>query len=245
MPESPVINTVTNTMYIAYGEAGNRVAVVNAATCNATNTSGCGQTPSVVKVGVATVTLAVSAPTDTIYAVNAGINLSGDTVSVINGATCNGTDSAGCGHLAATIRVGTGPFGAVVDDSTHTVYVTASAHGGDSPGTVWVINAATCNGTTTTGCSGPFPVMTTGGFPLTIVLDPHTGHLYVSNVNNATVTVLNGNRCNASVTSGCGQAPFQEAVGSQPVDVIISQHSVYVTSIFQAGSLTVFPVTRH
>ena len=246
-PELPVINTVTKTMYIAYGGAGvaNRVAVVNAAVCNATNISGCGQTPAVVDVGAGTMTLAVSAATDTIYGASAGANFDGHTVSVINGATCNGTDTAGCGHLAATIRVGTGPFGVVVDDSTHTVYVTNSGQLGDSPGTVSVINAATCNGTVTTGCSAHFPVMTTGSSPLTIVLDTHTGHLYVSNVASATVSVLNSNRCNASVTSGCVQASFQQAVGSLPAGLAISQHSVYVANTFQAGSMSIFPVTRH
>ena len=129
-------------MYVSYGTTGNRVAVINAATCNAEDTSGCGQTPAVVKVGQGTFALAVSAATDTIYAPSGADN----TVAVINGATCNGTDHSGCGHLAATAKVGIDPFGAAVNDHTHTVYVTNNADG-DSPGTVSVINAATCNGT--------------------------------------------------------------------------------------------------
>ena len=42
---------------------------------------------------------------------------------MINGATCNGTDHSGCGHLAATVKTGLGPFGVTVNDRTHTVYV--------------------------------------------------------------------------------------------------------------------------
>jgi hypothetical protein len=66
--------------------------VVNAATCNAIRSSGCGQTPAVVKVGDGTAVLAVSTKTDTIYAPSSGASsFSGHTMSVINGAACNGT----------------------------------------------------------------------------------------------------------------------------------------------------------
>jgi hypothetical protein len=36
MSGTPVINTATQTMYVAFGSTGNRVAVVNTANCNAT-----------------------------------------------------------------------------------------------------------------------------------------------------------------------------------------------------------------
>ena len=41
----PVINPATQTVSVSYGTKANRVAVVNAATCNAEDTSGCSQTP--------------------------------------------------------------------------------------------------------------------------------------------------------------------------------------------------------
>ena len=53
-PSPPVINPATGTVYVSYGSTANRVAVVNAATCNAGDTSGCGQTPAAVKVGKGT-----------------------------------------------------------------------------------------------------------------------------------------------------------------------------------------------
>ena len=102
-PEVPAINPATQTMYVSYGANANKVAVVNAATCNATDTSGCAQTPAVIKVGAGTDILAVSAATNTIYAAQ---RRGQRPVAVINGATCNGTDHAGCGHLAATATVG-------------------------------------------------------------------------------------------------------------------------------------------
>ena len=139
-PGPPVLDPATRTLYIPYGKAANRVAVVNAATCNAQHTSGCGQAPAVVTVGKGTFDLAVSVKTDTVYAPPRPPAFNGDTVAVINGATCNATNHSGCGHLAATVNVGLDPEGVGVNDQTHTVYVTNNAFG-DTPGTVSVINA--------------------------------------------------------------------------------------------------------
>jgi DNA-binding beta-propeller fold protein YncE len=245
LPNAPVINTATHTMYVAYGSAGNKIAVVNAATCNAARTSGCGQTPAVVKVAAGTAVLAVSAATDTIYAPNAGSSFDGDTMSVINGATCNGTNHSGCSHVAATVTVGSGPFGVTVDDRTHTVYVVNNADG-DAPGTVSVINGATCNGTDTSGCRRHFPTMATGRSPGLAALNPATGIVYVTEFSSAGVSILDGSRCNASVTSGCSASPREQAVGSQPFGLAIDQNTstVYVTDTFQDGSLSILSAIR-
>jgi DNA-binding beta-propeller fold protein YncE len=109
---------------------------------------GCGQTPAVIKVKPGAQFLAVSTKTDTVYAPNDGIpfmGIAGHTVEVINGATCNGTNHTGCGHLAAAANVGAFPIGAVVDDRTDTLYV-ANNENSNAPGTLSVINTATCNG---------------------------------------------------------------------------------------------------
>ena len=239
-PNTPVINPATRTLYVSYGSNASQVAVVNTATCNATRTSGCGQTPAVVKVGAGTAVLAVSTATDTIYAPNSGTSFSGHTMSVVNGATCNGTSHSGCSHLAATVTVGSGPFGVAVNDRTHTVYVTNNADG-DSPGTVSVINSATCNGTVTAGCSRRFPTMATGVAPLLAAVDAATGSIYVTDFGSAAVTVLDGSRCNATATSGCGTPPRERAVGSEPVGLAMDPHAdtVYVIDTFQAGSMSV------
>ena len=244
-PEVPAVNPATQTMYVSYGANANQVAVVNAATCNAQDTSGCGQAPAVVKVGIGTAILAVSAATDTIYGPASGAPFSGDTVAVINGATCNGTDHAGCGHLAATVKVGSGPHGAVVSDRTHTLYVANNADG-DSPGTVSVINSATCNGTVTTGCSGPFPTAPTGPAPLLMAADARTGIFYITDFGSASVTVLNGARCHARVTAGCGKATHEQAVGSGPVGLAVNPRTstVYVANGHLPGSMSILTATR-
>jgi DNA-binding beta-propeller fold protein YncE len=239
-PNTPVVDTATHSLYVSYGHDADRVAVVNAATCNATRSTGCGQTPAVVKVGTGTAVLAVSTATDTIYAPNSGTSFSGHTMSVINGATCNGSSHTGCSHLAATVTVGSGPFGVAVNDRTHTVYVVNNAFG-DSPGSVSVINGATCNGTVTTGCVRHFPTMATGVAPLLPAVDAATGRIYVTDFGSAEVTVLDGSRCNASVTSGCGAPVREQAVGSQPVGLAVNPrtNTVYVADTFQTGSMSI------
>ena len=249
-PGPPALNPATRTLYVPYGTNASKVAVVNAATCNAENTAGCGHAPAVARVRQGTFTIAVSAATDTIYGQNAGTAASGfingHTVSVINGAACNGTDHSGCGHLAATAKVGLNPEGVAVNDATHTVYVTNNADG-NLPGTVSVINGATCNGTHNTGCSGPFPTMATGLSPLLAAIDTRTNTLYVSDFSSSAVSVLNTAQCDAAVTSGCHTTTRLKAVGSQPYDVIINQptSTVYVTQLRAAGSMSIFTAAHH
>jgi DNA-binding beta-propeller fold protein YncE len=238
-PNPPVFNPATRTLYTSYGDKADRVAVINAATCNATDTAGCGQTPAVVKVGNGTDSLAVSEPTDTIYGANAGLGFTGHTVSVINGATCDGTHHSGCGHLAATIRVGIGPVGVAVDASTHTAYVANNANG-DLPGTVSMINIARCNAANTAGCRRRFPVAPTGRSPIAVSIDTGTGNVYISDFSSAALTVLHGQRCNATTTSGCRRSR-ELATSSQPFGLAIDPltGTVYATLLFQAGGLAI------
>jgi DNA-binding beta-propeller fold protein YncE len=237
-PGTPALNAVTRTLYVPYGDAGRNVAVVNAATCNAEVTSGCGQKPAVVKVGAFTEELAVSAKTDTVYAPSF---TTGDTVAVINGATCNGTDHSGCGHLAATVNVGLYPFGIAVDDATQTVYV-ANNTNGDSAGTVSVINGATCNGSDPAGCNGTMPTIEVGRSPLFVALNTRTDTLYVGDYSSAAVSVVNGSKCNATVTTGCRRPAPERAVGSQPFGLAVNPYSstVYVGDIFGSGAMSMF-----
>ena len=77
-----------------------------------------------------------------------------------------------------------------VNDHTRTVYVTNFADG-DSPGTVSVINGATCNGTDHSGCGQPPAKGAVGNYPGNITVDPATRTAYVSNGDN-TVSVIPG-----------------------------------------------------
>jgi YVTN family beta-propeller protein len=246
-PGPPALNPATQTLYVPFGPESNRVAVLNAATCNAQHTSGCAQAQGVIKVGKGTFALAVSDATNTIYAPSTGFPaFNGHTVAVINGATCNATDHSGCGHLAATVKVGLVPTDAAVNDRTHTVYV-ANNSLGDTPGTVSVINGATCNGSRTSGCAGRMPTAPAGRSPNNITVDTRTNTVYVTDENSAAVSVLNGVKCRAGRTRGCRSAVTQQPVGSTPIGVSVNQHTktVYITQVFQSGSMTIFRTRRH
>jgi DNA-binding beta-propeller fold protein YncE len=240
-PGSPVLNPATRTLYVPYGTGANDIAVVDAATCNADVTSGCDQTPGVISVAFGTDVIAVSVKTDTIYAPNVGIpSATGDTVSVINGATCNGTVRSGCGRIATTVLVGQGPDGVAVDDATNTVYV-ADGGGGTIPGTLSIINSSLCNGSHIEGCAAPAPVVAIGREPLTVVVDTRSDFVYVADYAGAEVSALNGATCNAAIMTGCGHA-VQEAVGSAPSGLAVDDatNTVFVMTFLVTAAMSVF-----
>jgi DNA-binding beta-propeller fold protein YncE len=240
-PGSPVLNPATQTVYTVVGKNDDQVAVLDAATCNAQTTAGCGRTPALIPIGPLTHQLAVSVATDTIYAPIGGQSFSGDTVAVINGATCNGTTHAGCGTPAATVTVGRGPSGAAVNDLTHTLYVANNADG-DSPGSVSVINTATCNGVDTTGCHGHLSTMPGARASLLAAVDTSTDRIYVTNYASATVSIIDGSTCNAETTTGCAHAAPQEAVGSSPFGLAVndSTNTVYALTQLGLGAMSIF-----
>jgi DNA-binding beta-propeller fold protein YncE len=236
-PSSPVLDKATNTVYVPVGTRSNKVAVVNAATCNSIQTSGCNQVPALVTVGPGTFVLAVSNATDTVYAPATGFTATGDhhgrTVAVINGATCNGTNHSGCGHLAATVHVGLNPFGVDVNDATHTVYVSNSANG-EQPGTVSIINGATCNGTNTAGCGTRMPTVAVGRTPLSVAVDVGADKIYVADEASAGISIINGARCNATSTLNCSSAVRDQPAGSVPEGILIGPNgsTLYVCLFF-------------
>jgi YVTN family beta-propeller protein len=250
-PGPPIVNQATGTLYVAFSSSAtqddrDRVAVVNAAACNAGDISGCGQTPGVVDVAAGTSILGLSVATDTIYAADSGIStFDGDTVSVIDGATCNRSERAGCGHLAAIVKVGLGPYGVAVDDLTHTVYV-ADNFDGDAPGRVSVINGATCNGSDTTGCARLVATVGVGQSPLLAVVDTRTDVVYVGDYTSAGLSVLDGARCNASVTVGCRAEAPEDAVGSQPFGLALDQtaNTIYTMNTGSTGSVSIVKGSR-
>ncbi len=240
-PGIPALDPATQTLYVAFGKTANQVAAINAGTCNAETTTGCGQTPGIASVGANTNQIAVSAATNTIYAPAAGPNYSGDTVAVIDGATCDAADLAGCDRPAAIVKVGAGPAGAAVDDLTHTVYVANNADG-DTPGTVSVINDSTCNGQDTSGCGSIAATVAIGRSPLLAAIDTITDQLYVTDYSSAAVSIINGSTCNAEITTGCSRAAALQAVGSQPYGLALddSSDTVYAFTTLGVGATSIF-----
>ena len=150
-PSGFAINQATDTIYVATltRSGPDIVSVFNGATCNASQSNGCTQTPAVIHVGNSggssgsVLSLAVNQVTNTIYATNlVGDPYVGNSVFVINGATCDAKNTSGCNQVPATITAGNNPWAIAVDEATDTIYTTNIA-GGEGPGTVSVINGST------------------------------------------------------------------------------------------------------
>src|ERR1700761_2684533 len=245
-PVAAAVNPVTRTLYVDDLKGG--VFVVNAASCNAGTVSGCAQPAREVRDSRGPAGLDIDTATDTIYAVDNGDSGNGDTVSVIDGAACNGTDGTGCGHAPATTKVGSGAFGIAVDQARHTVY-TAD----DNDGTVSVINGARCNARVTAGCGQAWPTVTTGANPESVALDPSSGTVFAANHFDDTLSVINTAACNGSTTSGCTGRPRNEQAtpvrvpgfNSFPnaVTLMPQEKTAYVANVGGASVLSVVSVS--
>jgi YVTN family beta-propeller protein len=246
-PSGIAVDTATGTLYVTnagrgQSGTGHTVSVVNAARCNATNVSGCGQVPATVSVGRAALGAAFDAANQTVYVTDSGDN----SVSMINAQTCHAGHTAGCGQRPPTVQVGKFPVPVVVDPLTGTVYV-----GNNGEPTVSVINAATCNATDTSGCKRLATLHVQGG-PDGLAINEATHTLFVANngpgdstAASNTISVVNTAACNARVTSGCELEPpsgFQPAlalVGANPGGETVDEQTdtLYVTTSENALSV--------
>ena len=129
--------------------------------------------------------IAVDPETDTIYTANIFSGEGPGTISVINGAICNGHDANGCAQTPATAPAGFGANGVAIDQTTHQVYVT------DIQDTsVTTIDGATCNGTNATSCDDTRTESTVGDYPSSIGVDAAVGTAYVANIEGVSVIPL-------------------------------------------------------
>jgi YVTN family beta-propeller protein len=250
--EGVAVDEATDTIYVTVDGAiglGDTVRVIDGAVCNATVTSGCNQTPRKITLGgseggASPDEPAVDDATDTVYVPITGSDGLGNTVSVINGATCNATVTSGCDQIPKNITVGSGAFAAAVDESTGTVYETNF-----NDDTVSVIDGATCNGMVSSGCDQIPPTVTVGVFPEGLDVDEVTDTIFVANGGyeaaslDFTVSVINGATCNAMRTSGCGRVPHTVEVGEAAGNVAVNDKTgtVYVAN-FSDQALSVFGV---
>jgi len=218
-PIGVAVDEATGTVY-AVNAGSNTVAVIDANTCNATDRSGCGQSPALVAVPGGPEFLALDAATDTVYVADT----SSGTVSVIDGATCNARSTQGCTATPASVAVGPGAFPIAVDQKTNSIYV------GTNEG-VAVIDGASCDATIVSGCSTRPVVVPMGNEPAGVAVDDAAHAVYVSG-EAGTVGVINASTCRAGDTTGCGTTPPTARVGSDPRGDVVdsSLDTVYVTN---------------
>jgi DNA-binding beta-propeller fold protein YncE len=232
-PQGSAVDNATDTIYVANQNDGD-VSVIDGRACNAALAIGCGRGWPTVAAGAGAQAVAVDQQTDTVYVANEGAN----TVSVINGATCNAHISSGCSQKPATVTVGAQPVGLDVDEATDTIYVANADFNPGGPGTVSVIDGATCNATVRSGCGLTPPAVAAGNGPSDVAVDQTTDTVYVTNqganpgVGLGDVAVIDGATCNAQVTSGCGQSPYTITVGTNPWGLAVNAttDTVYVAN---------------
>lgn len=231
-PQDAAYDPATHTVYVAdngaFGPPGpaNTLSVIDARTCNARTTAGCGRTPPTVAAGNGPFSIAIDDATHTVYVTDEF----SDTVSVINAATCNAEVTVGCNQTPQTITVGVGPNGVAVDPATDTVYVADSGPvfagtGATSTNTVSVIDGATCNAEVASGCGQTPPTVTVGNGPFSVTLDPDNHTLYVANANDNTVSMVDTRTCRVGDTAGCSQTPSATAAGDFPVSGAVDLRS--------------------
>jgi len=252
-PGMPELDPANGTIYVPIqcpqsycptNAPGRAVDIVDAATCNATNGSAChvvATAPGDNPLGAA-----VDPNTGTVYVINNG----NGTIGVLDGRTCNATVTSGCRHDVATIALGANAsiVAGDVDAATRTLYVASPSHG------VYVIDIATCNDIVTTGCAQrPELVKDTRG-AAQLDIDTKTNTVYVADNGNPnadasgngnTVTVINGNTCDAKDDSGCGENPPTVTAGSGVSAVAVDQanDTVYVAN-YNDGTVSVIDGAR-
>ena len=228
-PLAIAINSFTHTLYIATVTprgGPSFVSVFDSATCNADRRDGCDQAPAHVALaddGSTTADVAVNRSTNTIYATSIvpGVPFVGKTVYVIDGATCNATDTSGCGAAPATVTLpSTGaadanPVGIAVVEATNTIY-TANLADGEFPGSASVIDGTTCNGRDTSGCDQTPATAPTGFGTKDIAADPTTHDVYTTNDEDTSVTTIDGDTCRGGRTDGCDHTITRPIVGDYP-----------------------------
>ena len=96
---------------------------INGATCNGQHHSGCDQKPAIAPAGFGAINIGIDPATHLVYTTN----LADASLSVINGASCNGTHHGGCRKSAAEDAVGNYPFAIAVDPGADTAYVVNNA----------------------------------------------------------------------------------------------------------------------
>ena len=184
------VNEATNTIYAtnteACGGVGDKVFVYDGATCDAINTTGCGDALATITAGFNPMAITVDQGTNTIYAPLLADGEHAGNVAVINGATCNGSNTIGCSQVPSLAPAGFGPTSAAVNSRTHNVFVTNI-----EDTSVSVIDGSRCNGSDASRCNqaGGHKV-SVDDYPNAVAVDPKVGTAYVTSGAKGTVTVV-------------------------------------------------------
>ena len=234
-PFRVAVNKTTNTVYVA--NFNGTLSVINGATCNASVHSSCNQAPATTTVGARPNDLAVDELSNTIYVANRNSN----TVSVVDGRHCQGSDTSGCSQAWFTFTVGQAPQALAFNPNNQTLYV-----GINTGASVSVVSTLHCNNHDTTDCSAKANVpVHDSPIAIGVVLDKNT--IYVVNRFSMSVSIFDGSMCNASNVAGCPTSmaprvsiaafpdaldnPFAGFITGRQIVIDQNKHTVFIPTI--------------
>ncbi|MFC0081602.1 YncE family protein, partial [Aciditerrimonas ferrireducens] len=139
-PSALAYDSQTQTLYVA-NEGSDTVSVLDAATCDASDQSGCGQTPASLAVGAEPRALALDTSSGTLYVADKA----GDEVSVVATSGCP-AGSTSCPSVVGAIPLGTEPDALAVTATGQLAVTEASAD------QVALLETANCHSGVTNGC---------------------------------------------------------------------------------------------
>jgi DNA-binding beta-propeller fold protein YncE len=187
-------------------------------------------TANSISVALPPTAIAIDHATHTAYvAVNDGVDAQ---IAVVDTSICTAVASPHCTGEVTAVRLpgSPGPAALAYDSKNHTVYVADA-----NIGNVAMIDASTCNATTTSGCTATPKVAPLGlTAPTAIAVDTshHYNAIYVADEGHARVAVFQGKNCDATKTAGCSKDK-RVAVGSAPSALAVdaSVGTVYVANL--------------
>ena len=228
------VNKATNTVYVA--KFNGTLSVINGATCNASVHSSCSQAQATTTVGARPSDLAVDELTNTIYVANRNSN----TVSVVDGTHCQGSDTSGCSQAWFTFTVGPTLQTLAFNPNNQTLYV-----GSDTGAYVSVVSTLHCNNHDTTDCSAKANVpVHDSPVAIGVLLDKNT--VYVVNRFSMSVSIFDGSICNASNVAGCPTSmaprvsfaafpapgnPFATFITGRQMAIDQGKHTVFIPTL--------------
>jgi YVTN family beta-propeller protein len=244
-PTDLILDAAHRTLFATLaGGNSDSIAVIDISSCNATNTSGCTQTPKQVVFPGSTLWLggAASVPfgfpaildldekTHTLYVPDANEG----PIYILDTSTCNGSTPT-CSSPIITAAQGDG---VVVERAHHSVFILQAINFSDQ---VQVLDSSTCNSTNQSGCgTPPSQSFTVDFFPnVPATVDEATHTLYMPSQFPNILAVVDTSVCNASTTAGCASFP-QVQVGAYGFAAVFDPQTrtVYVEN-FLSTSMSV------
>jgi DNA-binding beta-propeller fold protein YncE len=199
-PAALAYDSKNHTVYVADANIGN-VAMIDASTCNATDTTGCSASPKVAPLGL-TAPTAIAVDTSRHYNAIYVADEGHARVAIFDGKTCSATKSGGCSK-DKRVDVGSAPSAIAVDPGVGTVYV---ANLGDN--TISRLDEAACS-TLTSACKthGKPVDVGPGTNPVALLALNALGTLFIADSGPGALSMLSTAKCNSTKSASCAKVP--------------------------------------